>query len=512
MTKHVCARSRIRVLTLAMAAALAALAATAAAPARAATSGALTQLAGDAGCLKGTAGHSWIKCAPTVFGQYDVSSVAVSPDGEFAYGVSMYSGYTKTSDGKVVDTPGGTIVAFRRNAATGALTELTGSAACIRDVTAPINGVTRPCTVAANGLRGAKTITLSPDGRFAYVAAMESSAIAAFARDAETGALTQLPGAAGCVKDVRASQTNCGTATPGLGGVRWVTLSPDGRSLYASAPTSDDIVAFSRDTTSGALTPLPGADSCIEDKLARVKKCPTTGIGLNYPRSLTVSPDGRNVYVASDQADKSFAGDAADGSAVSVFARDTTTGALHQLPGADACIEDVHAPSTTACPRVGQGLLTAFEVVVTSDGRFAYVASSSGGTVGIFTRDTQTGALTQASGSAACMGAYGCTPAAGIKGANGITLSDDDRFAYVSGFDGRAVAAFARDATSGRLTQLAGTASCTRDVSASDTLSHCPVTINGLNGPRKLTLSPDGKSAYVPSSSGGTIAVFSVAP
>src|SRR4051794_24705046 len=259
MTKHVRARSSVRVLTLAIGAALTALSATAAAPARAATSGALTQLAGDAGCLKGTAGHSWIKCAPTVFGQYDVSSVAVSPDGEFAYGVSMYSGYTTTSDGKTVDTPGGTIVAFRRNTTTGALTQLTGSAACIRDVAAPINGVTRPCTVAANGLRGAKMITLSPDGRFAYVAGMESSAIAAFARNAVTGALTQLPGAAGCVKDVSASYTSCGTATRGLGGVRWLAVSPDGHNLYASAPTSDDIVALSRDTTSGALTPLPGA-------------------------------------------------------------------------------------------------------------------------------------------------------------------------------------------------------------------------------------------------------------
>jgi fibronectin-binding autotransporter adhesin len=243
-----------------------------------------------------------------------------------------------------------------------------------------------------------------------------------------------------------------------------------------------------------------------------VKKCPTTGIGLNYPRSLTVSPDGRNVYVASDQADGSFSGDAADGSAVSVFARNTTTGALQQLPGADACIEDVHAPSTTACPRVGQGLYKAFEVVVTSDGRFAYVASSGGGTVGIFTRNTTTGALTQATGSAACMGAYGCTPAEGIKGANGITLSDDERFAYVAGFDSRAIAVFARNETSGRLTQLTGTASCTRDVSAGDTLARCPVTINGLNGPRKLTLSPDGRSAYVPATSGGTVAVLSVAP
>src|SRR4051794_30102809 len=104
---------------------------------------------------------------------YDVSSVTFSPDGKFAYAVSVYSGYTRDSAGNAIDTPGGTVVAFSRDAVTGALTQLPGAAGCIKDVNAPVNTVTTPCTATANGLRGAKEIDLSPDGRFAYVASIE---------------------------------------------------------------------------------------------------------------------------------------------------------------------------------------------------------------------------------------------------------------------------------------------------------------------------------------------------
>ena len=46
---------------------------------------------------------------------------------------------------------------------------------------------------------GSRAIAISPDGRDVYVASGGSDAIAVFARNPATGALTQLSGKRGCV-------------------------------------------------------------------------------------------------------------------------------------------------------------------------------------------------------------------------------------------------------------------------------------------------------------------------
>ena len=72
-------------------------------------------------------------------GQYDVSSIAISPDGRFAYGVSLNAGYRPQGRGeRVAYIRAGTIVVFRRNRRTGALTQVRGSGGCIRDRDAPV--------------------------------------------------------------------------------------------------------------------------------------------------------------------------------------------------------------------------------------------------------------------------------------------------------------------------------------------------------------------------------------
>ena len=60
---------------------------------------------------------------------------------------------------------------------------------------------------------------------------------------------------------------------------------------------------------------------------------------------------------------------------------------------------------------------------------------------------------------------------------------------------------FARDAASGRLTQLAGTAGCLR----ANRTECAPVT--GLDGPAAIAIAPDGTSLYV-ASSAGTLTSF----
>ena len=468
--------------------------------------GSLTPLPGELGCFKGNGMRLWMPCASLAHGQSDASSIVLSPDGRFAYVVSPYSGRGLNASGRTVEVPGGTIAAFSRDPATGALTQLGGAGACVKDRDVPANRVTSPCQVKARGLSGAKTITVSPDGNHVYVASLNNGAIAAFARDAVTGILTQLPGADACIQDARFPGDECQRKAVGLSGVRWVTVSPDGKSVYAAAPASDGIVVFARDVTSGGLVQR----QCIRDRLARVKTCPTTGVGLNYPRTIAVSPDSKSVYVASDSADTVYKGDAANGDAVSAFSRDSSTGMLTQLPGAAACIRDRRGRPNTGCTTVGRGLLDAFHVTVSPDGKNVYVGSqaSRAGAIAVLSRDGASGALTQLPGTAGCLGnGVDCASARGIGGVDAITISPDGANAYATGFFSLSMGLFERSPVDGRLTQLAGKP-CIEDP-GSGRRADCPVVGDGLNGPRTATVSPDGRSLYLPASTGGTITTFS---
>ncbi|HEX5911263.1 MAG TPA: hypothetical protein VFY44_12285, partial [Thermoleophilaceae bacterium] len=301
----------------------------------------------------------------------------------------------------------------------------------------------------------------------------------------------------------------CPRAARALRGVRWLALSPDGRNLYASSPANDAIAAFARNPRTGGLTQLPGGDACIEDRLARRGSGCPTGVGLNYPRTIAISPDGLNAYVASDTADSVIPGDPADGDAVSAFARDPRTGALRQLPGKAACIKDTIARSVTACETIGRGLLDAFNVSVSPDGKHVYVASDASrlGAIAIFRREA-TGELTQLPGTSGCLGnGRGCGRAEGIAGTDSVTLSPNGRRLYATGFFGWSLGVFSRDPATGAIRQLRGAKACVRDVNSK---ARCGQTIKGLQGPRDVVLSPDGHTAYVPSSVAGTINVFAV--
>jgi 6-phosphogluconolactonase (cycloisomerase 2 family) len=290
-------------------------------------------------------------------------------------------------------------------------------------------------------------------------------------------------------------------------GARSLTVSPDGRNVYSTATAADSISVFARDTTTGALRQL----GCVEDTLAQKPgTCSQTARGLNYPRQIAISPDGRNAYVASDIADSTWAGDPADGSDVAVFSRDPSDGRLTQLPGDAGCIKDRQAPGTNRCTAVGNGLKGAFGATVSPDGRNVYVAADDHGTIASFSRDPGTGALTQLPGAASCMkdavrGDGSCpTRAMGIAGANLVTLSADGAYAYVAGFDALAVASFARDRSTGALTPLG----CVEDVRAGPR-AHCGAKGPGIFNPRVVVLSPDGRFGYVPASAGNAIAIFS---
>ena len=96
-------------------------------------------------------------------------------------------------------------------------------------------------------------------------------------------------------------------------------------------------------------------------------------------------------------------------------------------------------------------------------------------------------------------GIGGCGVARGLDHALGIEVSADGRHVYTAGRGSDAIAVFSRNANSGALTQLAGAAGCLHDsVTSTSGLQGC-ADARGLDGAYSMTLSSDDQSAYVAS-------------
>ena len=74
---------------------------------------------------------------------------------------------------------------------------------------------------------------------------------------------------------------------------------------------------------------------------------------------------------------------------MAVFARDSRTGALRQLPGRAGCVDP---GGSDGCAR-GRALFAPAAVAVSPEGGNEYVASAFGDTVAVFNRDSVSGAL-----------------------------------------------------------------------------------------------------------------------
>ena len=73
----------------------------------------------------------------------------------------------------------------------------------------------------------------------------------------------------------------------GLDDVRDLTVSPDGKHLYVAGGIDDAVALFSRSSATGALTFVTSTKNGIGGV-----------IGIDGPLSVTVSPDGKHLYVA----------------------------------------------------------------------------------------------------------------------------------------------------------------------------------------------------------------------
>jgi DNA-binding beta-propeller fold protein YncE len=367
---------------------------------RAARTGALTQRAAAAGCIARNGADG---CARAV-GLPVPNSVTVSPDGKNVYATSVGSN---------------TVVSFRRNRKTGALTQLGNRAGCIA------NAATPGC-VTGRALDGPDAVAISPNGKSVYVAAFAGSTLAVLSRKPSTGALTQPSDTTGCIVEVPVSGCTTGLA---VGNPEGVVVSPDGSDVYVAAPGSNAVDTFARDTSSGALTQATDGSGCIVE--IPLSGC-TTGVQLAGADALAVSPDGAGVYVTS-----------ALSNAVTAFSRDASTGVLTQLDGTSACVIDVLAVGCS----LGRTLKDPEGVAVSPDGASVYVTAFASGALDVFNRNASSGAVTQKSRAPGCLVAGAvprCLLGRGLRGASSVVVSPDGRNAYSAAFASDAVGIFKR--------------------------------------------------------------------
>jgi cysteine-rich repeat protein len=390
----------------------------------------LLSLCASSGGVEAASGLGFLQSLPNNLGQLDhlrgVSALAVSPDGKNVYAAAtdddsliVFSRSTQTGllsfleaqidntgaiDGidsvkAVAVTPDGAdvyaaasrddaVAVFRRDPASGALTFVERK----RD---GVDGV--------DGLNGADAIAVSPDNLFVYVGGADDDAIAVFARNPATGALTFIE-----------VQRNGMFGVSGLSRVRAVTVSADGAHVYAAASRDDSLTVFRRNVTTGALT-----------FIERQRDSQDVGgvDGLDSATAVVVSPDGKHVYAAGTLDD-----------AVALFSRDAATGALAFVSVVREGVAGV------------DGLFGVKGLAMAPDGLHLYAASADDNAVTVFERDATTGALTFA-------GTHpdGVGDVMGLAGAQGVALGPEGNDLYVAGATSDAVTVFSTHCADGTL-------------------------------------------------------------
>ena len=378
------------------------------------------------------------------------------------------------------------------HAAIGDLARPPDPDACVTDdgTASPYEYVHCGNGVALNASRGA---VVSPDGKNVYVAARDDDAVAIFDRGA-AGKLTQKPGHAGCVSDTgTAGACEIGQ---GLDNAVYVTISPDGRSVYVTGFSDDAVAVFDRDTSGGAthgeLSQKTGIDGCVSE--TGTEGACSDAISLIGPRSVLVSNDDKTVYVA-----------ARDSNAIAVFDRDTSGGATHgrltQKPGTAGCISDTGTEG--ACIDATE-LRGPSRMTLSPDDRSLYLAAETSDSVLIFDRDTSPndthGELTQKPGTTGCVtetGAGPCADGRAIDGAYDLAVSPDGLNLYVVSDVSDAITVFDRNASGGaqhgEIAMKGGTDACIADLG----WYYDCYDAAALNTPRGVAVSQDGASVFV---------------
>ena len=427
-------------------------------------SGALSQLTGEANCIGEKAVASEGSTCGTLIeeGTHNVFQIQLSPDGKNAYSAAIE----------------GAVVEYSRSLATGALTVIgcltATSEKCAGEHVEKVPDIGHPSALA-----------VSPDGKNVYVTGTEKHAVVELKREEGTGLLTPMNGGKACVTEEATSECEH-TAAKGLNEPYGVTVSPDGESVYVTAVKGEAIAELSRNTETGVIEPLLGHE-CIG---GATSGCPiNTTIGMFEPIGIVVSPDGKNVYVA--------AGAGNTEGAVVAFKREG--GALEQLPLTEGCVSEKIAGCTTATALGGSE-----DLAISPDGSNLYATSGPKNALVELKRNAVTGALEQLAANNECVTTEtitGCTKVSSVGLTRGVVVSPNGQNVYAGSASEKGVAEFSRG-VEGTLTPLTGGFEC---VTSNPTGCGTNNKLLGLEGARRLAISPDGTNLYVAGQAAGAI-------
>lgn len=342
--------------------------------------------------------------------------VALSPDGRHVY---------------VAAEGDNAVSIFERHPATGALT-------FVDAVFDNVGGV--------DGLAGATALAVSPDGKHVVVGSAFEAAVAVFERNPRDGTL-----------DFVEAQFNGVGGITGLVSVVWVSVSPDGKNVYASGFFGFSVVVFERNSQDGTLTYLETQTNGVNG---------VNGIAGTFGHA--VSPDGHHFY-ATGLLD----------SAVATFERNQDG----TLTFVEALFDGVAF------------LKFARTVALSPDGRYAYFAAADffppfDTALTVFARDKVSGRLSFVDSQF-----YG--PGSGLFFLTNATLNSGGTLLVTSSFGDDAVAVLERDPATGLFEFLEAEFNNVGGVS-------------GILGPVHLTTSPDGRHIYAPGFQDDAMGVFEV--
>ena len=295
----------------------------------------------------------------TVEGFKNINAVAVSSDGRHLYATSF----------------DGAVVVFSRDNSSGKLSFVQ---------------IVKNSDLDNNGLNGASAVLVSPDNKHVYVASALDNAVVVFTREPTTGQLTLV--------EIQQDGINGGD---GLGGANALAMSTDNVRLYVTASQDNAITVFARDVNSGVLTFLGMQQQ-----------------GLTTPTQVALSRDNAFIYVTSSHS-------------ISRFTRNPTQGEL-------AYIDTLSSSDGIA------DLSGAQSITISPDNNHAYIASKDSSALLAFSRD--------ASGKLAFLQTYkNGNGINGLGGARSVVVSTDGRWVYVAGMNSKAIAVFNRDSATGLL-------------------------------------------------------------
>lgn len=251
-----------------------------------------------------------------------------------------------------------------------------------------------------DGLLGAQGMAMDASSGQLYVAGSFESAVATFRRVGNDFEY------AGVVKG------GVGGAT-GMGGMRDLVVSADGRHVMGVGSLSNAVVVLERDTAAG---PDLG-------RLRFLQARTTTGVRLMsiaLPSTALNPDDEEHVYVVGQDDDSVIVLKRVVDPASSAFGTLSTLHEYRGLPGLDG----------------------ARDIALSPDGRRVFVASQYGNSVAIFDRDLNRSSTGYGGLSPLEVRLDDADGADGLDSPYALAVSGDGRNVYVAGFDDRAIASF----------------------------------------------------------------------